>query len=71
MNDRHHNDLHQAASRRRSWMLVVIITLVAAAFGLYRVIGSDNDVRNSQSTFRMPVSDPPPDPNRPDLFGEP
>lgn len=71
MNARYHNDQDQAAGRRQTRMLITLITLVAAAFGLYRFIGSDNDVPDPQSTLYMPISDPPPDPNRPDLFGEP
>lgn len=59
----------QATSRTR--LLLLVAVLAAIAFALSLAMREDEQPPLPYEEHRRPVSNPPVDPNRPDLFEEP
>ncbi len=51
--------------------LVVLVALAALAFMLNDYIKDQRDQRQLRADYRVPVANPPVEPDRPDLFEEP
>ncbi len=60
-----------AAASRRMMRLVVLVALAALAFMLNDYIKDQRDQRQLRADYRVPVANPPVEPDRPDLFEEP
>lgn len=50
---------------------IILAAVAAMGFGLYRHFEVANEPAKPESRPYMPIADPPVDPNRPDLIGEP
>jgi len=51
-------------------MAVIVAGFAVIVFGLYQYFDPANQPATAENPLYMPVTDPPVDPNRPDLFGE-
>lgn len=56
---------------RRTMRLIALLGLAALVFMLFGYVEDQRDRQQLRADFRVPVANPPVEPDRPDLFEEP